>query len=174
MNAATSPSHIRSRVAWGAVFGGLFVAMTSFMVIGALAAALTLSSVGEVLYESPLWITALSMLSMLLGGFTATYLSAGERPLDAVLHGVVLWGATATMLLFFLMNGISLYGSEMMLGQAEDLFGPVSRADAWWAFMGVAASLAATIGGSLLGLLRETRKRQPARRWRAEPVADAT
>lgn len=147
---------VGSRVAWGAVFAGLFVATTIFLLTGALATAVSLSTHTQALYESPLWIAVLTMAAMFAGGLTAAYLSAGERTGEAMLHGVVLWGATALMLLFFLLNGINLYGSEMMVGQADTLFDGLSAADAWWAFAGVLGSLCSTVLGATVGRYRQS------------------
>ncbi len=156
MNDRTTPvaQKILSRVAWGGVVAGFFVATTSFMVFGAFATAMSLSFGTEALFESPLWISSLTMAAMYCGGLTASFLSAGERFAEAVLHGIVLWGATALALLFFAWNGVSLYGSEMIVGQSGDLFGEISAQDAWWAVIGIVTSLWATICGSLTGALR--------------------
>lgn len=153
MMTAQVQSRVVSRMAWGAVIAGLFVATAIFMVMGALSTAISLSFGTQALFEVPLWILALSSVAMFAGGLTAAYLSAGETSVEAILHGVVLWGATTILLLFFVINGVSLYGSEMMLAQ-PDLFGSLSAKDAWWAVAGVLGSLLATVIGALMGVYR--------------------
>ena len=156
---AYDSSKVRSRLAWGATVGGLLVAVTMFMLIGSFAAALTSSWQTADRTGTPLWIFLLTVISMFVGGFTASYLSDGERLMEAFLQGIILWGATALVLVYLTLNGVSLVGAETLLGFPEGAFAPSQASTAWWAFIGVVVSLTATIVGSVAASHRLSRER---------------
>lgn len=156
-------SRVRSRIAWGATVGGLLVATTMFMLIGSFAAAV---GSGWFLWERPgipLWIFLLTVASMFVGGYTASYLSDGESLGEAFLQGIILWGATALLLVYLTVHGVSLVGAETLLGFPEGAFAPEDASAAWWAFGGVVVSLTASIIGSLAASFRLTRQRAQRR-----------
>lgn len=160
VSAQTEAMKVRSRIAWGATLGGILVAMTMFMVIGSFAAALSGSfETNQTGGGTPIWLFALTVASMFAGGYTATYLSDGERMGEAFLQGIILWGATALLLVYLLTNGINLVGAETLLGFPEGSLNPLSAGAAWWAFAGVMLTLLASIVGSLAASIRLTRAR---------------
>lgn len=169
VSAETEAMKVRSRIAWGATLGGILVAMTMFMVIGSFAAALTGSfEATDAGGGTPIWLFALTVASMFAGGYSSTYLSDGERMSEAFLQGIILWGATALLLIYLLMNGINLVGAETLLGFPEGSLSPLSAASAWWAFIGVILTLLASILGSVTACMRLTRTRD---RLHGHPLA---
>ena len=166
------PSVVKSRVAWGAIFAGSLVAVALFFVLGSFSAAVNLSIYDDANLKIPAWAFALSVVSMFVGGWTASRLSAGESPGEAMLYGICLWSFTALLLLYLAMNGILIFGSGTVLGQAgyEDLLIPMTRSAAWWGFAGVVLSLGASIAGALVGA-PELHLRWPGRRERQERPA---
>lgn len=150
---------VKSRVAWGAIFAGALVAIALFFLLGSFSAALNLSMQADggnaPAGELPASAFALSVVAMFVGGWTTAQLAAGESPGEAVFYGIILWSFTALVLLYLAMNGILIFGTTTVLGQAgaaDDILLPVTRRAAWWGFAGVMLSLIASIGGALAGM----------------------
>lgn len=144
---------VKSRVAWGAIFAGSLVAVGLFFVLGSFSAAVNLSIYDDRQSQIPAWAFALSVVSMFVGGWTTARLSAGESTAEAMFYGVILWSFTALLLLYLAMNGILIFGSGTVLGQAgyQDLLIPMTKSAAWWGFSGVVLSLIASVGGAACG-----------------------
>jgi hypothetical protein len=163
---------VKSRVAWGAIFAGALVAVALFFVLGSFSAAINLSIYDDHQSQIPAWAFALSVVSMFVGGWTTARLTAGETPAEAMFYGVVLWSFTALLLLYLAMNGILIFGSGTVLGQAgyQDLLIPMTKSAAWWGFAGVTLSLLASIGGAVAGAPGVQATRRKRRAMRLEQV----
>ncbi|MCJ8139544.1 YrzE family protein [Falsirhodobacter halotolerans] len=90
-----------SRVAWGAIFAGIVVAIATMAVLGIIGLALgfSLVEVGEqnpgngALTTTGIWTFVSQIVALFVGGFIAARL-AGLLPTGAaVLHGATVWGA---------------------------------------------------------------------------------
>lgn len=144
---------VKSRVAWGAIFAGALVAVALFFVLGSFSAAINFSLYDEEHMRIPMWAFAFSIVAMFVGGWTTAKLSAGESPGEALFYGIILWSFTALLLLYLAMNGILIFGTSTVLGQAgyQDLLIPVTKNAAWWGFAGVVLSMTASMLGALAG-----------------------
>jgi len=102
---------VRSRVSWGALFAGLFVALTVYVLLGVLGTALGLSFADQLRGETiataaGLWAIATLLIALFSGGCVAARCTVGETKGEAVMYGVVLWGVMFALILW--MSGSAL------------------------------------------------------------------
>lgn len=95
---------VHSRVSWGAIFAGLFVALTVILVLGALGTAVGLSAADRVRGEAittgaGVWALATALVAFFVGGCVASRCTAGESRAEAAIYGTILWGLTFVLLL---------------------------------------------------------------------------
>jgi ABC-type transport system involved in multi-copper enzyme maturation permease subunit len=108
---------VRSRISWGAIFAGVFTALSVTVLLTMLGTALGLSwsehtSRGDyVASGAAIWAAITGLVALFLGGFVTTLFTAGENRAEAVLYGVVLWG-----LMFACVAGISFAGARFAVG----------------------------------------------------------
>lgn len=117
---------VASRVSWGAVLAGAAVGLALYVVLTCLALAIGLSTVdhmrGRTFAISAAAISALAMLiSVFLGGFVASQLTAGEQHREGAVYGILVWG---TMVALILMGGLGLGSAAALRATAS----PVSPA----------------------------------------------
>jgi len=170
---------VGSRVSWQAILAGLAVAVTVYVFLTLLAVAIGVSTVDHVRSRSFAVGAAIIgifnlLVALFLGGYVTSRMSTRETPGEAVVYGVVLWGA-----LFFtvLLSGINLGGSfgmvaqvarptaadvtpspddqrrrDAVLARGEQLVSEMNPvAIAWWAVGGMVLSVLASIGGACVG-----------------------
>jgi len=87
---------VRSRISWGAVFAGAFVAFATYLILTMLAAAIGLSVQDRVRPETlgigAAIVAIVTMAAALfLGGYVATRTAVGEDLCEAAIHGVLVW-----------------------------------------------------------------------------------
>jgi hypothetical protein len=187
---------VGSRVSWGAVLAGVVVAVTTYLVLSFLTLAIGLSTMDRV-SEQTFNITAAAisaiilLVSMFVGGFVASRITAGENHTEGAAFGALVWGTSFILLaaggLSFASSGLRALGPtaatadtqriRQELGltaqQAEryDVLARDARATpeaeklAWWTFAGVAFSLLSAIAGGVAGAgpeLELRRTREPA------------
>jgi hypothetical protein len=111
---------VRTRVRWEAVLAGAVVALAAFFALTLLALAIT-SSVSDGVPDRTTAITtavlsaAILFASLFYGGYIASRLTAGERPMEGIIYGVLVWGATLLLL------GV---GARAGVGAAASAVGP--------------------------------------------------
>jgi len=104
-----------SRVSWGAIWAGVFVAMFFQLLLGilGLAIGLTVIDVGQqisttgVSIGTGIWLLISTLLSVFLGAFTAGRLAGLSAKYDGILHGVVTLAFLVVLSLFLTTAGIS-------------------------------------------------------------------
>ncbi len=110
------------RIRWGPIIAGLFVALSSQLVLSALGAAIGLnvlsgsgaprSDAGDVGTGVAIWTGISLLISLFLGGLTVGY---GSLPLsrgDAIMNGIVLWATTLILSSWLLSSGVGgLFGT---------------------------------------------------------------
>src|SRR5215216_3305073 len=89
---------VRSRVSWGAIAAGAMVSLAIFVLLTLLGVALGIEvAVRGTSYNFGAGAAIYSVLSLALamffGGWTTSRLAVGESKLEAVLYGIILWGA---------------------------------------------------------------------------------
>jgi ABC-type transport system involved in multi-copper enzyme maturation permease subunit len=88
---------VRSRVSWGAIIAGGFVALAAAVLLLALGTALGFTASGSIRGDhiataAAIWGVFTALVALFLGGLVTTLFTAGEDKAEAVLYGVVLWG----------------------------------------------------------------------------------
>jgi ABC-type transport system involved in multi-copper enzyme maturation permease subunit len=100
----------RDRIRWGPIIGGIFVAIATQLILGALGAAIGLSIGGSgdaVGVGIGIW----SIISLLLALFIGSWVAAaGSVPMNrksALLQGLILWATTLAISAWLLASGVS-------------------------------------------------------------------
>jgi hypothetical protein len=108
---------VRSRISWGAIFAGVFTALSLLVLLTLLGTALGLTwsehpTGGQYLASgAAIWAAITGLLSLFVGGFVTSQFTVGENKAEAVLYGVILWG-----LMFACVAGISFAGARFAVG----------------------------------------------------------
>ena len=200
---------VRSRINWGPILGGAFVALALYFVLTLLGTAAGFTIVAKtsapdtnagrttLAIIGSLWALFTTITALFVGGWVTSQLSVGETPKEAAVYGVILWGTVLAMLLFLLAAGVQAGFSGMVgLATLADKSGngewrnaltnagyPRSKLDSiedeikklmnkpkdgddkddtkqttstaaaasWWALAGTLLSMAASIGGAVVG-----------------------
>jgi hypothetical protein len=110
---------VYSRISWGALFAGAVVALSAFMLLSVLGAAIGLSmqrpGVNDGLdWGATVWAITATLLSLFAGGWVATQCTAGENRMEGAMYGILLWGLVFAILFFFAASGVSTIFSSML------------------------------------------------------------
>lgn len=94
---------VGSRIAWGAILGGAFVALSLIILLGVLCTAMGLTVSDRVtdttMYYGAMIATAVvSLVALFVGGYIASCATAGETKGESVMYGLILWGTVFAML----------------------------------------------------------------------------
>jgi flagellar biosynthesis protein FliQ len=90
---------LRSRISWGAIFGGMVVALSAYLILTLLFMGIGVSLNENAIRTNAFGIAAVVaavvtvVAAMFLGGWVTTQLTAGETQREAVIHGVLCWAA---------------------------------------------------------------------------------
>jgi len=104
-----------SRVSWGAIWAGVFVAMFFQLLLGILGLAIGLTVI-DIDQQIPatgisigtgIWLLISTLLSVFLGAFTAGRLAGLSAKYDGILHGVVTLAFLVVLSIFLTTAGIS-------------------------------------------------------------------
>jgi hypothetical protein len=112
---ATGPAVVGSlrRVSWGAVFGGVVIALIVQFLLSMLGIGIGVSTIDPASGDTPgtstfsisaaIWWTVSGIIAAYVGGWVAARLSGTVEPSSAALHGLVTW-ATTTLLVLYLVT----------------------------------------------------------------------
>jgi hypothetical protein len=114
---------VRSRISWGAILGGTFLALACSLVLTFFFAAVGLS-----LRDTDVRADAIStgavvaavvtiLVSLFVGGWATTQLTAGETRREAIIYGVITWAAVTAVSLAMVGMGVRA-GYYAMVGGA--------------------------------------------------------
>lgn len=182
---------VMSRISWGAIFAGAFVALAVYALLSVLGLVLGLSVAGQASGETiamgaGIWALVSLILALMAGGCVTTRCTAGENRAEAIMYGVILWGVMFAMTIWAT-GTVLRAGTGMLVGAAnavgaaagqqvnwEQMAAEVNLSEAQveqlrqklptagevrdmsteaalWSLAGVIVSMAAAIGGALLG-----------------------
>jgi hypothetical protein len=120
----TLKSPMFRRVSWGAIFAGTFVALALSALLWLLGAAVGLAAFdprtppGEGwAWGIGIWGIVVAIVSLFIGGVVAAWLAGLPKWMDAMLHGLVVWGLATTA--GFLLTGIlgaTVFGGMAAMG----------------------------------------------------------
>jgi hypothetical protein len=168
------------RVRWSAVWAGVVVALTTYLLLQLALVALDIVDVADLSAGEALASAAVALVAFLVGGITVGATAWWRGSDDGLLHGVILWavGIVALLVLSVAGGGIAL-GSIDTSETFEDLTAENIDAEAendaqdaaGYALLGMVAALAAAAVGGLIGaklwpssdrVIDLTDERQPA------------
>jgi len=92
-------TQLRSRISWGAIFGGMVIALAAYLILTLLFMGIGVSLNENAIRSNAFGIAAVVaavvtvVAAMFLGGWVTTQLTAGETHREAVIHGVLCWAA---------------------------------------------------------------------------------
>jgi len=115
-------SQIRSRISWGAILGGMVIAFAAYMVLTLLFAGIGVSLNRDTIRSDGFGIAAIvaavctMIIAMFLGGWVTTQLTAGETRREAVIHGILCWGAVTGASLCMAMSTAKTTGYFALMG----------------------------------------------------------
>ena len=156
------------RVRWGAVWAGLFSALTVFVLLSLLGLAIGLTNVnggtivatgkapGDAGRNSAIWLVATSFISFLIGGYAAGRAAMVFTRGLAALQGLMVFFLAVPLIVWLTAMGaggnlgnlgITIRDNLRLLQAAST--GATARDAAWWILIGlVVALVAGTLGGT--------------------------
>ncbi len=138
-----SPEAYRGRVAWSAVFVGLFLALATYLFLGVLGTAVGAGSIDALRERNPLaglgmgtglWVGASTLIALGVGAFFAGRSAPGK----GILHGVLCWAVTTL---------VSVYAVSLLAGSFIGAASGVAGTGLSLAGQGVAAAAPALASG---------------------------
>jgi hypothetical protein len=175
---------VRSRISWSAVLGGAVLALACAMVITFFFAAVGLSlrdtDLRSDVVNTGAIVAAIAtiVVSLFLGGWATTQLTAGETQKEAILYGVVTWAAVTAVSLGLVAMGVkagyfAVMGGTMMAQNVDPATVDNVRREAnpdrvraeannpenqkaatraaWIGFASTLLSIGAAVGGAVVG-----------------------
>ncbi|MBA3481367.1 MAG: hypothetical protein H0T51_06085 [Pirellulales bacterium] len=114
---------VQSRVSWGAVLAGAVVALALHFVLTLLGGAIGFTVSDDVSGESlgrgaAIWAVVATVAALFFGGWITSQCTVGENKMEAVVHGIIMWGVVFAMILWLLSSGLSA-GFSAMAGMAN-------------------------------------------------------
>ncbi|KQM22065.1 hypothetical protein [Novosphingobium sp. Leaf2] len=105
-----------TRISWGAIFGGVVIAIAVQLVLGILGAGIGLTMVDPVEGTTPgasgfgigggiYWLIT-TIVALGAGGYTAARVAGVHERFDALTHGLVVWGVTLILTLYLLTSAV--------------------------------------------------------------------
>jgi hypothetical protein len=170
----------RSRVSWGAVLSGLFVAMAVQLLINqimvwanfGLGKVLTPGAITSHTTAIGLWLALSATTGVLAGSMVAARVAGSKGWASGILHGATVWGLTVVLSVFLSAAGVagimgfgitphtivSYFG---LSGSAGAGLGSVVRTLSGWFLLQVFASLLFGLGGGYLAARRGAAAAEP-------------
>jgi hypothetical protein len=95
---------VGSRISWGAILAGAFVALAIYFLLGVLGGAVGVSvsdrvTVSKLETGAIIWTIVAVSGALFAGGLVTTQFTVGENKVEAVLYGIIMWGFLVGMLL---------------------------------------------------------------------------
>jgi hypothetical protein len=121
---------VKSRVSWSAIFGGTVIALACYIVLTLLlgAVGITLSDAGVRANSIGIGVLIAMILTMVvslfLGGWVSSQLTAGENRQEAAIYGFLTWAAVTGVALFLVSMGVrggyfAIVGGSMVVQNNE-------------------------------------------------------
>ncbi len=118
------------RIAWGAVFAGVALALVVQVVLAMLGAGIGLSTVDPMQGGSPdaqtfgmaagAWWAVSMLIALYIGGWVAGHMAGLPLKSDGTLHGLVVWAFTVLLMLYLLSSALGgvIGGAFNVMGKA--------------------------------------------------------
>jgi len=110
-----SEPNVFSRINWGAIFGGTFIAMFFQLLLGLLGLAIGISVLNPARAVSPqgigvgtgIWLILITIISVFIGAFAAGRFAGLQARYDGLMHGVATLAFLTILSLFLVSAGVS-------------------------------------------------------------------
>ena len=195
---------VGSRVGWGAIIAGAVMALATSLVLTVLGTAVGLTASDSVDGSTlgigaGIWAVVTTIVALFIGGWVTSQCVVGETKTESIVHGIIMWGVTFALLMYFAASGISSsFGAMMQVAdvgatasqsasegtwqqmartagvsqeqidewaskaeatasdpeaqrQAAEQTQETATQAAWWTLGGLVLSIAAAVGGAVLG-----------------------
>lgn len=124
-----------SRISWGALLAGLFVTLAVFVLLSTLGVAIGVSSADAAARDTiaigaGIWAVATALVAFFCGGCVVSRFTAGESKAEAVVYGVVMWGAAFAMILWAT-GSVLRTGATVAVGSANVAANAAPQAGGW-------------------------------------------
>ena len=113
---STGWDHIHRRISWGAIFGGVVLAIALQILLSLLGAGIGFGTVNVAAGSTPdassfgigggIWWIVSTIIALFAGGYAAAWLAGNEIKFDGMLHGLVAWGISTILTLYLLTSAI--------------------------------------------------------------------
>ncbi len=100
------------RIAWGAVFAGVVLAIAIQVLLNMLGTGIGASTIDPLRGDTPnaevlgisaaVWLILSSLIALFVGGWTAARLAGIPRQVDGMLHGLLAWSLSTLVVFYFL------------------------------------------------------------------------
>jgi len=116
------------RISWGAVIGGVVLALVVQLLLGMLGLGIGLSTVDPGTGDTPsaqafgigagIWWIVSSLLALFIGGWVAAHLAGIPQRTDGLLHGLLAWAVATLFTIYLIATGLGnlIGGTASMLG----------------------------------------------------------
>jgi hypothetical protein len=113
---------VRSRVAWQAIVAGSALALSLYLLLALLGAAIGLSvgdraSAHNLGTGAAVYAIAATAVCLFLGGYVASQLTTGENKVEGALYGIFVWAVVFALLLWLTASGVRV-GFNALVGAA--------------------------------------------------------
>ena len=108
--------HIHKRIAWGALFGGVIIAVAVQVLLSLLGAGIGLGTVNVNAGSTPsggsfgigagLWWVISSIIALFIGGYVSAWMAGITTRFDGILHGLVTWGISTLLTIYLLSSAV--------------------------------------------------------------------
>jgi len=165
---------VGTRIRWQPIFAGAIIALATMYTLTVLTAAIGFTLHDRVtdntLYYGGAIMAAITLLaSLYVGGLVLTQTTAGEKPMEAVTYGVVLWGIVMLVIPVMVAAGVNtgwgFLQDQAIRGNFDDSalrFQNMTKEEVeqikdraipalWLTFATIIVSLGAAVGGAFVG-----------------------
>jgi len=116
------------RISWGAVIGGVVLALVVQLLLGMLGLGIGLSTVDPSTGDTPsaqafgigagIWWIVSTLLALFIGGWVAAHLAGIPRRTEGILHGLLAWAVATLLTVYLIATGLGnlIGGTASMLG----------------------------------------------------------
>lgn len=114
---------VQSRISWPAIFAGAVMALAVYLVLTLLGSSIGLSLGGDVRAENmatgaAIWAVVTTIVALFVGGWVTSQVAVGENKVEAMVHGIVMWGVVLAIFLWLVATGVRA-GFGAMVGMAN-------------------------------------------------------
>ncbi|CAN5253184.1 hypothetical protein BH11PLA2_BH11PLA2_30430 [soil metagenome] len=113
---------VHSRVSWGAILAGAFIALSLYFLLTLLAGAIGMSisdktTAKTITVAAAVWAIAITAVCLFCGGLVAANFTTGENKLEAALYGILVWAVVFATIIWLMATGVRA-GFGAMVGVA--------------------------------------------------------